>query len=166
MFNNLNQWLSLEYDSFYLDDNDANYTIHITGYSGELPFDPMNATNINPTYYHNGLPFTTYDVDHDKSPYNCAYDYGGGWWWNNCHFLCLNGKYGYKSSGIYPAFGYKDINPATGFTTWSMLSMSRMMAKCTWVDVNAEKSWLWFLCRFTLGRLGRGWIPPPGVFPL
>ena len=125
MFNDLNQWLSLEYDSFYLDGNDANYTIHITGYSGDIGWDLMNATASGLAYYHNGLPFSTYDADHDKSIYNCAYDYGGGWWWNSCHRLALNGRYGGVKSG-YPTFSYCDYH----VVIWHNLTMSRMMVKC------------------------------------
>ena len=70
--------------------------------------------------------------DHDTSPNNCANNYGGGWWWNYCHYLCLNGKYGYEN-GIYPAFGYRDFdqNQTVGVRIWRMLTMSRMMVKCT-----------------------------------
>ena len=41
MLNDLNKWLSVEYDSFYLDGESAAYTIHVSGYSGDLGFDPM-----------------------------------------------------------------------------------------------------------------------------
>ena len=41
---------------------------------------------------HNGLPFTTPDMDLDKSTGNCAKSYKAGWWFKNCMngACCLN----------------------------------------------------------------------------
>ena len=131
MFNDLNQWLSFEYNSFFLDNNGANYTIHIAGYSGDLVQDLMIVSSMRV----NGMQFSTRDADNDADPtQDCATKYGGGWWWNACHAICLNGKYGSRN-GIYPAFGYKDVNQnQTAGVIWRDLTISRMMVKCTWSD--------------------------------
>jgi ficolin len=39
----------------------------------------------------NGMAFTTYDQDHDKSSSNCADIIGGGWWYVMCGYGNING---------------------------------------------------------------------------
>nr|XP_045599528.1 microfibril-associated glycoprotein 4-like [Procambarus clarkii] len=49
-------------------------------------------------YSHNGLPFSTFDVDNDSRDgdfveRSCARLYKGAWWYGNCHDANLNGWY-------------------------------------------------------------------------
>ena len=39
------------------------------------------------------MAFTTRDRDNDKYSGNCAASYKGGWWYNLCHTVNLNGQY-------------------------------------------------------------------------
>lgn len=48
---------------------------------------------------HDGMYFTTYDNDNDKSGGNCATKYHGAWWYNACHWANLNGEYGSTKYG-------------------------------------------------------------------
>ena len=125
LLNDLNQWLSVEYDTFHLDSESLFYTIHLTGYSGDMiSGDPMDSPASGGTWRHNGMPFSTLDSDQ----HFCAINYGGGWWWNSCHFICLNGPYHLVLWSVVPAFGYDDFYGATSH--YHQLEASRMMIKC------------------------------------
>ena len=42
--------------------------------------------------YHNGMQFSTKDMDNDlERSVNCAHKYHGGWWYKNCHQVSLSG---------------------------------------------------------------------------
>ncbi|KAM6296910.1 LOW QUALITY PROTEIN: ficolin-2-like [Aegotheles albertisi] len=43
--------------------------------------------------YHKDMPFSTTDQDNDMSSLNCATEYKGAWWYNDCHYSNLNGMY-------------------------------------------------------------------------
>ncbi|XP_055864019.1 fibrinogen C domain-containing protein 1-like isoform X1 [Biomphalaria glabrata] len=72
-----------------LGENDK-YKLKIEGFSGNLD-DSLS--------YHNNQPFTTFDKDNDKwMNKNCAVECLGGWWYNECHYSNLNGKWGSNQS--------------------------------------------------------------------
>ncbi|XP_077974235.1 tenascin-R-like [Styela clava] len=80
------------YSTFRIGDEDSNYRLTVSGYSGNAK-DGMN--------YHNAKLFTTHDRDNDQRGTstmsgNCAVDYHGAWWYKGCYRANLNGKY-YKS---------------------------------------------------------------------
>ncbi|XP_055950612.1 techylectin-like protein [Argiope bruennichi] len=73
------------YDSFWIDDEEHKYILHITDYSGDAG-DSMNT--------HNNQKFSTKDQENDnQKEQNCALLYKGGWWYNVCHLANLNGLY-------------------------------------------------------------------------
>ncbi|XP_015472130.1 tenascin-X-like [Parus major] len=78
--------------------------------------------------YHSGSPFSTKDRDsrdprdrRDPSgrphPPPCAVAYGGAWWYRNCHYANLNGRYGTPRDhqGIH-WFPWKGFNVSIPFT--------------------------------------------------
>ena len=72
------------YTTFQVLDSSRKYTLNIGGYSGDAG-DSMT--------YHNGMKFTTLNVDNDNVNENCAIAYRGAWWYNTCHYSNLNGQY-------------------------------------------------------------------------
>ncbi|CAC5395717.1 Tenascin,Angiopoietin-4,Angiopoietin-1,FibrinogenC domain-containing protein 1-A,Techylectin-5B,Angiopoietin-2,Microfibril-associated glycoprotein 4,Techylectin-5A,Ficolin-2,Tenascin-R,Ficolin-3,Ficolin-1,Fibrinogen C domain-containing protein 1-B,Fibrinogen C domain-containing protein 1 [Mytilus coruscus] len=73
-----------KYQHFYVGGESSNYKLNVYGYSGPAG-DSLN--------YHNGLPFSTFDKDNDKSLVNCAELVNGAWWFNECLRSNLNGHY-------------------------------------------------------------------------
>ena len=72
--------------------------------------------------YHNGMQFTTIDVDNDlRSGEHCAADEKfGGWWFFVCADANLNGLYGTVSS--YGAIYWYDWQYYTPMKTTSMMA--------------------------------------------
>ena len=73
-----------KYSSFSVSDESAKYQLNFGTYSGNAG-NPMND--------HNGMAFSTYDMDYDKWLSNCAVNYHGAWWYNSCYGSNLNGRY-------------------------------------------------------------------------
>jgi len=61
----------------------TNYQLLVSGFSG---------TAADSLSYHNNMPFSTRDQDHDKNNRNCATTHHGAWWYNSCHHSNLNGR--------------------------------------------------------------------------
>ncbi|KFP19296.1 Fibrinogen C domain-containing protein 1, partial [Egretta garzetta] len=76
---------------FSVDPEEDGYPVSISDYSG---------TAGDSFLKHNGMKFTTKDLDNDHSENNCAAFYHGAWWYRNCHTSNLNGQYlkGHHSS--------------------------------------------------------------------
>ena len=80
-------WNWAEYSRFTVLGESSNYTLRVSGYSGNIGGDALS--------YHNGMMFTTYDRDNDpwtdsRSNGNCAVLNSGGFWYNFCSYCCVN----------------------------------------------------------------------------
>ena len=75
-----------QYGSFSIADEANNYTLHVADYSGTAVDSLIT--------YDNGKQFTTLDRDNDpSSSRNCANRCTGAWWYDNCGYSNLNGKW-------------------------------------------------------------------------
>ncbi|XP_071516393.1 microfibril-associated glycoprotein 4-like [Panulirus ornatus] len=73
-----------KYDHFEVSGKDLHYRLNLGEYSGDVG---------NGMKYHNGMSFSTKDRDNDNSTENCAVQWKGGWWYNSCQHVSLNGPY-------------------------------------------------------------------------
>src|SRR6218665_843911 len=86
------KWFSAEYDSFRIDSEVKGYALNVSGYVGDAG-DALQETKIFAGKgYHNGMKFSTTDVENDLSTdTDCANTKGGGgWWYNACSYCNLN----------------------------------------------------------------------------
>ena len=81
-----------EYDHFVVESENEQYRLHVNNYRG---------TAGDSLSYHNGMGFSTEDMDNDLHVRNCAADYKGGWWYHTCYSSNPNGVYhtGWYSGG-------------------------------------------------------------------
>ena len=71
----------LSYDNFRIDGPTTSYTLHVSGKS-HSHYDYLS--------YHNGMKFSTFDRDNDRSSNNCASNTRkSGWWFNACSRMLL-----------------------------------------------------------------------------
>ncbi|XP_050507438.1 fibrinogen-like protein 1 isoform X2 [Diabrotica virgifera virgifera] len=75
-----------QYKAFSIGSEEDGYILNtLNGFSGNID-DSLSG--------HLNLKFSTLDLDQDNSrKYDCAKDNQGGWWYNNCYFSNLNGKF-------------------------------------------------------------------------
>ncbi|KAK3776505.1 hypothetical protein RRG08_060221 [Elysia crispata] len=111
------------YDHFRVDGARENFTLHISGYSGDAG-DSMNSVWEN----HDGMPFSTKDRDNDGRYYDsCAAQYHGAWWFNNCFEAHLNGKY--YTKGFHKDYFQRDGIQWNTIHMYSSLKGVQMMVK-------------------------------------
>ncbi|XP_071835599.1 uncharacterized protein [Apostichopus japonicus] len=78
----------LHYNLFRISSEATKYGITLGSYTGSFDYDYMD--------YHRDMKFSTYDQDNDLVLQNCAISefHPGGWWFNGCYAIMLNGIYG------------------------------------------------------------------------
>ena len=104
-------WYYAEYSRFRVLSEADNYTLMVSGFSGNASHDAFGL--------HNGEKFTTIERDNDRlSSYNCAAWSRGGFWWSDCGWCRVNGA---RSIGRF----YWQ-----GLPGGSRLQLSRMWLQC------------------------------------
>jgi len=111
---NHSNWYYAEYSAFLVLSEQTNYTLHVSGYSGNAK-DALS--------YQNGMMFTTYDRDNDPwTATNCAVYHGGGFWYKDCAACSVNGV-----RGVHSDFFFWYSLPGLGNY---LLQSSRMWLTC------------------------------------
>ncbi|XP_011426573.3 ficolin-2 [Magallana gigas] len=73
-----------KYKLFQVGSRDTKFRLTVGGYSGTA------GDSLSP---HNGMLFSTKDVDNDQASGQCAVSFKGGFWYSNCHTANPNGQY-------------------------------------------------------------------------
>ncbi|XP_078263519.1 fibrinogen gamma chain [Rhinoraja longicauda] len=123
------------YMGFKVGSEADNFRLRYSYYDGGDALDAFDGfdfgDDVSSKFYtaHNGMQFSTPDVDNDKYEASCAYQDQSGWWMNKCHAANLNGRY--HHGGTYTADqstgGYDDgIIWATWHNRWYSLKETTM----------------------------------------
>ena len=77
-----------KYRNFSVDTEVNKYRLHV----GKVTSSSRSLRPGQHLDYHNGMPFSTYDRDHDNRVNdNCAKLHFAGWWYNNCYYVIGGG---------------------------------------------------------------------------
>ncbi|KAH9509856.1 Ryncolin-4 [Bulinus truncatus] len=79
-----------KYSTFSISNEYEAYKLLVSGYLGNAG---------DSIAYQNGMKFSTFDIDQDIFPENCAVEFQGGWWYKECHQSNLNGLWGNTEYG-------------------------------------------------------------------
>ncbi|KAM8996456.1 ficolin-2-like [Ara ararauna] len=88
-----NNYYFAKYSSFRVLGESEKYKLVLGDFLGGNAGDSLS--------YHKDMPFSTTDEDNDMSSFNCATEYKGAWWYNDCHYSNLNGMYWLGVHGSY-----------------------------------------------------------------
>src|SRR6218665_75844 len=87
------KWYFAEYDAFWIESEAHNYTLRLSEFVGNGG-NSFGDTSYGNIMYHEGMAFTTPDVDNDLwSTGSCALLSNSGWWFNSCWWICLTCVY-------------------------------------------------------------------------
>ena len=110
-----------KYKKFKIGSDKSNYTLEISGYSGNAT-DAMNTK-------HNGMRFSTKDRDNDRHGESCSMMFQGGWWYNGCYDSHLNGLFttGTGSIGDRKYMSWRTLKGEFGTILFSEMKIRRIV---------------------------------------
>ncbi|CAN9514677.1 unnamed protein product [Ophioblennius macclurei] len=84
-----------EYKNFKVADEKEKYTLTFGAYVGTAGDAFSGSFHVGASQWasHQAIKFSTHDQDNDNYKGNCAKEDKGGWWFNKCHSVHLNGLY-------------------------------------------------------------------------
>ncbi|XP_048749630.2 angiopoietin-related protein 7-like isoform X3 [Ostrea edulis] len=105
--NNAGKYWYESFDDVRFAAEDDGYRIYLRGQANGTAGDcSTRHTTVGKVGRMDDQKFSTFDRDNDLRPWqNCATSRGGGWWFNNCQFVFLNGP-----SGMDEAFRHQTIS--------------------------------------------------------
>ncbi|KAM4701759.1 fibrinogen-like protein 1 [Discoglossus pictus] len=125
------------YETFRITNEKDNYRLWVGYYSGNAGDGLSGGSNFEVQWSasHKGMPFSTFDADHDRFLNgNCAQENKSGWWFNRCHTANLNGVY-YRN-GNYSGEDDNGIVWSTWHGLWYSLKFTAMkIRRPTFLDV-------------------------------
>ena len=81
----------VKYGKFKIADEQAKYRLELGSYA---LYSGTAGDSLRTGFNLNNMAFSTKDKDYDIYPYgNCAVQFTGAWWYKNCQYSNLNGKY-------------------------------------------------------------------------
>ena len=100
-------WFSVQYSYFHVGPESDGYRLDVSGYNG----DAVNALQYEGNLL-DGMKFSTNDRDYDlASFYDCASEYKGGWWYNDCREANLCCEHEHWWHGHYLDYSLMLIKP-------------------------------------------------------
>ncbi|XP_065198668.1 fibroleukin-like isoform X2 [Sycon ciliatum] len=105
VFNTTGEKHYAKWSTFRVEGEANNYRLHVSGFSSPTLVDRMRI--------HNGQQFSTRDRDHDSWSGDCSNTHKGGWWYNRCYCVNVNGLYGRsdrdRTGVVYYHNGYNTL---------------------------------------------------------
>uniref|UniRef100_A0A182W261 Fibrinogen C-terminal domain-containing protein n=1 Tax=Anopheles minimus TaxID=112268 RepID=A0A182W261_9DIPT len=93
------------YDDFKIGDESEKYVLKSVGsYSG---------TAGDSLFYQKFQKFSTYDQDNDMAPFHCANGFVGAWWFFECYYSHLNGRYWNAENNRQPGIIWRTFRGLT-----------------------------------------------------
>ncbi|KAK3787085.1 hypothetical protein RRG08_013462 [Elysia crispata] len=94
------------YSSFRIEDEANKYRLRLGSFSGTA------GTGKQDLSYQKDQYFSTFDRDNDPNSSSCAILFHGAWWYKDCHYSNLNGKWGVKANtGVWWYNGSRSLYP-------------------------------------------------------
>ena len=84
-----------KYLKFDVEAEFTGYKLHVSGFSGSIGLGDYFSS-------HNGMKFSTYDVDNDVDARTCTQIVKGAWWYTHCHSINLNAIYDEFETETWP----------------------------------------------------------------
>ncbi|XP_037723604.1 fibroleukin-like [Drosophila subpulchrella] len=107
------------YDDFRIGNEEASYEItHLSSFNG---------TAGDSMHWNQYKKFSTFDRDNDLIPEDCAGTHSGGWWFAECGYSSLNGKY--HADGFAPDYNGIHWGTAHGYNYRVSLLSTEMMIR-------------------------------------